>query len=401
MREIVRMALGGEKCLGGLLFHGVPAEGRVAELLERLEGKAQFAEQTVPSGFQGELRPYQRRGYSWLAFLKEWGLGACLADDMGLGKTIQALALIQRDWESNGRQPVLLICPTSVVANWQKETARFCPGLPVLVHHGARLQRGRSYARRGQALSIDIEKGVVRARVQGSRPQPYNVTIKMKTLGDAQWQKLEKALAKKPIHAAKLEAGEMPQDIEEVFRNASVPLFPETSRDLETDCSCPDWSNPCKHIAAVYYLLGEEFDRNPFLIFKLRGHTREELVSGMKVPAAPAGPVPTLPGEPLPADPTVFWHGAPVPDDLYGEVQIPQVHAALPKRLGHFPFWRSELDAAVAPVFSSLLLESKGNGLPAAVSAPHYWHIEKTGNKYAKLLTYVSSSRYYMYRSIY
>jgi hypothetical protein len=136
-------------------------------------------------------------------------------------------------------------------------------------------------------------------------------------------------------------------------------------------------------------------------LVKLRGHTREELVSGMKVPAAPAGPVPTLPGEPLPADPTVFWHGAPVPEDLYLEVQIPQVHAALPKRLGHFPFWRSELDAAVAPVFSSLLLESKGNGLPAAVSAPHYWHIEKTGNKYAKLLTYVSSSRYYMYRSIY
>ena len=130
-------------------------------------------------------------------------------------------------------------------------------------HIGARLQRGRSYARSGQALSIDIEKGIVRAKVQGSRPRPYDVTIKMKQLVDAQWKKLEKTLVGKPIYAASLLAGEMPQDIEEAFKQAGVPLFPETSRDLATDCSCPDWSNPCKHIAAVYYLLGEEFDRDP------------------------------------------------------------------------------------------------------------------------------------------
>ena len=207
---------------------------------------------------------------------------------------------------------------------------------------GARLQRGRSYARSGQALSIDIEKGLVRAKVQGSRPRPYDVIIKIKALPDPGWKKIEKALSKKPLYAARLMAGEMPQDIEEVFKLARVPLFPATSRDLETDCSCPDWSNPCKHIAAVYYLLEEEFDRDPFLIFKLRGRTREELVGGMKAPAAPAGvaPEPSLRGEPMPEDPAAFWHGTPIPDDLYGEVQIPQVHAGLPKRLGNFPFWR-------------------------------------------------------------
>jgi SNF2 family DNA or RNA helicase len=145
VREIVQMALGGEKSLGGLLFHGVSAEGWIADLLARLEGQAQFEEAAAPAGFQGELRPYQVRGYSWLAFLKQWGLGACLADDMGLGKTIQALALIQRDWESNGRQPVLLICPTSVVGNWQKEAARFCPDLPVLVHHGGARVKGEAF----------------------------------------------------------------------------------------------------------------------------------------------------------------------------------------------------------------------------------------------------------------
>jgi uncharacterized Zn finger protein len=209
-------------------------------------------------------------------------------------------------------------------------------------HIGARLQRGRSYARSGQALTIDIECGLVRARVQGSRPRPYDVTIRMKVLTDAQWRKVEKELVNKPLYAAKLLAGEMPQDIEAIFGQAGVQLFPAASRDLETECSCPDWSNPCKHIAAVYYLLGEEFNRDPFLIFRLRGRAREALTGGLKSPSSPAGmpAAPEAPGDPPPADPSAFWRGAPVPDDLYGEVRIPQIHATLPKRLGNFPFWR-------------------------------------------------------------
>lgn len=216
--------------------------------------------------------------------------------------------------------------------------------IAVLEHFqiGARLQRGRSYARSGQALSIEVGKGIVRAKVQGSRPRPYDVTIKIGELTDAQWKKLEKTLARTPIYAARLLAGEMPQDIEEAFQRAGVPLFPETSRDLTTECSCPDWSNPCKHIAAVYYLLGEEFDRDPFLIFKMRGRSREELVGGLTVPVVPdaviAGETPQ--GESLPADPAAFWQGAPIPGDLRGVVQIPRIHAALAKRLGNFPFWR-------------------------------------------------------------
>ena len=83
-------------------------------------------------------------------------------------------------------------------------------------------------------------------------------------------------LSQQVIFTAKLLAGEMPQDIEQAFTDAGLSLFPAQSKDLDTECSCPDWSNPCKHIAAVYYLLGEEFDRNPFLIFKLRGMEREE-----------------------------------------------------------------------------------------------------------------------------
>ena len=155
-RDIVRMALGADRPAGALDFQGVSATGWIGDLLAQLEGGAAFRSLSPPRGFQGELRPYQRRGYSWLAFLKQWGLGACLADDMGLGKTIQTLALIQRDWESGNRQPVLLVCPTSVVGNWQKEAARFTPDLPVLVHHGLRRARGEAFARQsaGQAIVV-------------------------------------------------------------------------------------------------------------------------------------------------------------------------------------------------------------------------------------------------------
>lgn len=221
---------------------------------------------------------------------------------------------------------------------------------------GARLGRGRSYARRGQVLSIAIDKGRVEAQVQGSQPKPYSVTILLKTLSASDWQTLAKILSRQAIFAAKLLAGEMPQDIEQAFKEAGLSLFPARLRDLQTDCSCPDWSNPCKHIAAVYYLLGEEFDRDPFLLVKLRGMSREELVkllgstgvkstttkSRGKLTTPDAEKEMSLPPEPLTADSSRFWRGGILPDDLFGEVRVPPVPAALPKRLGNFPFWRGE-----------------------------------------------------------
>jgi uncharacterized Zn finger protein len=143
---------------------------------------------------------------------------------------------------------------------------------------GARLGRGRSYARQGQVLSIDVAPGLVTAKVQGSRPRPYDITIRLKPLSDHDWERVTEALAEQAIFAAKLLAGEMPTNIEEVFNAVHVSLFPTTQRDLVTNCSCPDWANPCKHIAAVYYILAERFDEDPFLIFKLRGRTKEEII---------------------------------------------------------------------------------------------------------------------------
>jgi uncharacterized Zn finger protein len=211
---------------------------------------------------------------------------------------------------------------------------------------GARLGRGRSYARNGQVLSIQVEKGKVGATVQGSRPRPYDVTIGVKTLATADWKKVVEALCRQALFAAKLLAGEMPQDIEQVFREAGLSLFPTKLGDLKTECSCPDWSNPCKHIAAVYYLLGEEFDRDPFLIFTLRGLTREELLAQLGPAETPTEVAPApevaLPPEPLTADVGAFWGGGDPGDEPFGEVAVPPVPAALPRRLGGFPFWRGQ-----------------------------------------------------------
>jgi SNF2 family DNA or RNA helicase len=154
VRELVQMTLGADQGPAGLDISGVDAEGWIGELLGQLEGRSAFAELAAPAGFHGQLRPYQIRGYSWLAFLRRWGLGACLADDMGLGKTIQTLALLQREREAGERQPALLVCPTSVVGNWKKESERFTPELSVLVHHGAERLKGTGFARKAKQHAL-------------------------------------------------------------------------------------------------------------------------------------------------------------------------------------------------------------------------------------------------------
>ncbi|HWE35984.1 MAG TPA: SWIM zinc finger family protein [Isosphaeraceae bacterium] len=238
---------------------------------------------------------------------------------------------------------------------WAKRWIAVLEGFDI----GARLNRGRSYARKGQVLDVEIDKGIVRARVQGSRPKPYEVVIQARTLSPADWERLTEALAGQAIYAAKLLAGEMPREIEEVFEGAGLSLFPARLGDLTTKCSCPDWSNPCKHIAAVYYLLGEEFDRDPFLIFTLRGRNRDEFLArlgevGGPITSADEVVEPPAAPEPLAADPRLFWGGIPPTSDPIGHVEAPPVPAALPKRLGGFPFWRGHehfLDA-IEPIYT-------------------------------------------------
>ncbi len=155
--EVLRMMSRPEEWFSPhLRLVGVEAKGRVAQLLKALEGEGGYELLPQPAGLRGQLRPYQCRGYSWLAYLTRWGLGACLADDMGLGKTVQALALIQRNWELGERRPVLVVCPTSVISNWRHEAAKFTPDLPVLVHHGPERSRGGSFRQGAESYALVI-----------------------------------------------------------------------------------------------------------------------------------------------------------------------------------------------------------------------------------------------------
>ena len=221
---------------------------------------------------------------------------------------------------------------------------------------GARLGRGRSYARQGQVLDIQIAPGEVKAKVQGSRPRPYQVSIQLKPLSPADWRKLTEAMAAEARFSAKLLAGEMPTDIEEVFQTERLSLFPKAHGDLKTECSCPDWSNPCKHIAAVYYLLGEAFDRDPFLMFRLRGMEREALLAQLGEAAGDDDGWPPAEPEPLSEEPGRFWTMPPLPETLAAPLIAPAKSAALLRRLGPFPFWRGDVSPleALEPVYTAM-----------------------------------------------
>jgi uncharacterized Zn finger protein len=156
--------------------------------------------------------------------------------------------------------------------------------IDVLESYGmsGRLARGRAYARAGQVLDFELSQGKVTARVQGSRVRPYQVRIGVLPLTTAQWQRVLAGLAGQALFRAKLLAGEMPHEIEDVFGDCGTPLFPRSVSDLDMRCSCPDWEVPCKHLAAACYVLAEEFDRDPFAMLAWRGKGRDEVLAALR-----------------------------------------------------------------------------------------------------------------------
>jgi len=255
---------------------------------------------------------------------------------------------------------------------------RWIAALERLVDPG-RLSRGRSYARSGQVLNLDIQPGRVNSRVQGSRPQPYKVHIQIKPLSDREWDKVTQAMAAQAIFAAKLLAGEMPPNIEEAFTAARTSLFPAARTDLETECSCPDYANPCKHIAAVYYLLGEQFDEDPFLIFQLRGRSKGDIIAALRAARSAAEPEPekahqALTAAPQPAERAtpladsleVFWASPVEPASLQVTFTPAPVDAAPVRRLGEPPFWAArpallpQMEAAYRAIAEAATRLSRG-----------------------------------------
>jgi uncharacterized Zn finger protein len=225
--------------------------------------------------------------------------------------------------------------------NWW--ATRWIQAMERLVDAG-RLSRGRNYARKGQVLSIDEKQNSVEARVQGSRRTPYKVKIEVKPFSDAQWEKVIDALAEQALFTAQLLAGEMPQDIEAAFRTARVSLFPAQRGDLTTHCSCPDWSNPCKHVAATHYILGERFDEDPFLLFRLRGRSQEQILLGLRQRRAGQEMAEEEEEEEpetiIPLEETLdrFWDLGESMEQFQVSIKAPAVEIPLLKRLGEPTF---------------------------------------------------------------
>jgi len=153
---------------------------------------------------------------------------------------------------------------------------------------GTRLTRGRSYARAGQVLRLDIAPGRVTAEVQGSRPRPYEVSIALAAFPPALWSQVEAELAGQAFFSARLLAGDLPDELEELFAAVGAPLFPGTVDELTQRCNCPDFAVPCKHLAVTFYLLAEAFDADPFELLHWRGRSRADLLDRLRARRAEA-----------------------------------------------------------------------------------------------------------------
>lgn len=232
-----------------------------------------------------------------------------------------------------------------------------------------RLSRGRSYASGGKVKSFEIEDGVIRAQVRGSvnpyfgvyKEPLYQTEIEIQPISAAKWAAAIAYIASKAGFISKLLLNEIPENIEEAFDTLGIHLLPHKRSDLKTHCSCPDYSNPCKHIAGVYYLVAAEIDRDPFLLFELRGLSKQSLQEelaksplGMALSAElteqQTAPVLTesyytqIETVPQKKSPSLreFWHGTKRLPTLSPPAQS-AVPAILVKKQGDFPpFWHKD-----------------------------------------------------------
>lgn len=243
---------------------------------------------------------------------------------------------------------------------------RFIAALEKIMDSG-RLSRGRSYARGGKVKSFEIQDGSIQAQVRGSvnpyfgvyKEPLYITTIEFKTISPANWSAALAYIASKASLISRLMLNEMPDSIEDAFAKLDLHLLPHRHDDFKTTCSCPDWSNPCKHIAGVYYLLAAQLDRDPFLLFELRGLSRQSLQT--ELAKSPLGQalsaelaLTTVAPEPeltYYTRPTVqssvtatslkdFWHGTKRLPQVVEAASQASVPAILVKKQGDFPpFW--------------------------------------------------------------
>ncbi|MBF0555571.1 MAG: SWIM zinc finger family protein [Nitrospirae bacterium] len=236
----------------------------------------------------------------------------------------------------------------------------------------ARLGRGRSYARGGKILKYQIDNGQVTATVRGSinpyfgvyKEPKYQTSIEITKISKEKWSKVINTISVRAGFVAKLLMNEMPDNIETVFSEMALHLLPHNEKDIKTECSCPDWANPCKHIAGVYYLVASELDNDPFLMFELRGLSRIDLQTELR-----KSPLGKLLSEELDKKEPMLEEA----DTYYTEPATEEIKDSLSIK----EFWRGEkmLPQAIEPISSSgvsaVLIKKQGD-------YPAFWDIDNS-----------------------
>jgi uncharacterized Zn finger protein len=205
-----------------------------------------------------------------------------------------------------------------------------------------RLARGDTLARQGRVFDLAVQVGQASARVQGVEGVEHDVHIDVRCYTDDQWQRIVSVLAEQAMYTAQLLNGEMPHDIDAVFRSAGVSLFPRAAAELNTDCTCTEWARPCSHVVAACHKLGEMLDVDPFTLLVLRGRSREQVMADLRAERAErlgngdggAGYEGEEQVASLDADPEAFWRMGAELDELQVRVRRPEIEMELVRILG-------------------------------------------------------------------
>ena len=182
----------------------------------------------------------------------------------------------------------------------------------------SRFAGGEQYARTGCVGALRFDGRTIAAKVQGSHELPYTVRISFDPFLREQWECLLAEVRDRNALASSISSGDLPLETHTLFSKAKLRFMPERYVDLHLECACPDWLKPCKHLVAVWLKFARDFDREPFLVFELRGLKRDELIALLRNRQPTAVPEPAaeeefpelavpMTLESLPADPEAFW----------------------------------------------------------------------------------------------